>query len=751
MTPARQEFFTARELAEIAATRGIVSFPMTERGVRSYVERDGWNDLSRSLVRWRKGEGRPSREYHWSILPALMQLAITADETRTTLIDAQALEKVAALRQVAAIRAARASSRAHEVEMARGEVLISIEGYAISCGQSRAWGIARFLEAQKLAAARQEARDRIGRGEFLTPPDAAILTQPDLLSDPTRFDLRFARLAVANDRKGAILSRSTIYGWFKARDTGGIAALSPVPPREAEPIPHAFMEFMKFYAMPSKPTIAAAHAEYIQAASARDGIRHEPISLGQATRILRRRLNNIEKHVGREGILTLKSRLAYVQRSTDGMWPTTIYTADGKTFDAEVADPVSRNPMKPEITSILDVATRKCVGFAVSRKENVIAVTEGLRRACISHGIPAIFYTDRGPGYRNKTFDGRDGVDLGGLMARLGITKMHALPYNSQGKGIIERFNAVWNDLARTLPTYLGQEMDKEASSKVHKLTRSEIAQFGSSRILPAWDEFLAMCEATVAAYNDRPHSGLPSFEDPATGQRRSMTPNEAWAAHVADGFEPVPVSAGEADDLFRPYEVRTVRRALVEWNTNSYYHDDLEKYHETRVAVGYDLHQADRVWVREIDEESGLPGSLICVAVFGGNSQRYVPLSFQRAAEEGRVRAQLRRIGKRAEAIQDQLRAPLLEHSPQVVMPDLKAAPEPIPVRTVQEDAPPATAAITSDADLAKLCLADPGQLTQGRAHVLREVMSRRNGRELLRISGVDLDELDALLRSAA
>lgn len=751
MTPARQEFFTARELAEIAATRGIVSFPMTERGVRSYVERDGWNDLSRSLVRWRKGEGRPSREYHWSILPALMQLAITADETRTTLIDAQALEKVAALRQVAAIRAARASSRAHEVEMARGEVLISIEGYAISCGQSRAWGIARFLEAQKLAAARQEARDRIGRGEFLTPPDAAILTQPDLLSDPTRFDLRFARLAVANDRKGAILSRSTIYGWFKARDTGGIAALSPVPPREAEPIPHAFMEFMKFYAMPSKPTIAAAHAEYIQAASARDGIRHEPISLGQATRILRRRLNNIEKHVGREGILTLKSRLAYVQRSTDGMWPTTIYTADGKTFDAEVADPVSRNPMKPEITSILDVATRKCVGFAVSRKENVIAVTEGLRRACISHGIPAIFYTDRGPGYRNKTFDGRDGVDLGGLMARLGITKMHALPYNSQGKGIIERFNAVWNDLARTLPTYLDQEMDKEASSKVHKLTRSEIAQFGSSRILPVWDEFLAMCEATVAAYNDRPHSGLPSFEDPATGQRRSMTPNEAWAAHVADGFEPVPVSAGEADDLFRPYEVRTVRRALVEWNTNSYYHDDLEKYHETRVAVGYDLHQADRVWVREIDEESGLPGSLICVAVFGGNSQRYVPLSFQRAAEEGRVRAQLRRIGKRAEAIQDQLRAPLLEHSPQVVMPDLKAAPEPIPVRTVQEDAPPATAAITSDADLAKLCLADPGQLTQGRAHVLREVMSRRNGRELLRISGVDLDELDALLRSAA
>ncbi len=62
-------------------------------------------------------------------------------------------------------------------------------------------------------------------------------------------------------------------------------------------------------------------------------------------------------------------------------------TADGKTFDAEVEHPVTKRPFKPEITSILDVATRRCVGFSIALKENVISVTEALRNSCCDHGI----------------------------------------------------------------------------------------------------------------------------------------------------------------------------------------------------------------------------------------------------------------------------------------------------------------------------------------------------------------------------
>ena len=353
---------------------------------------------------------------------------------------------------------------------------------------------------------------------------------------------------------------------------------------------------MRYYARPSKPSVALAHREYLKQCS--DPA--QALTLDQVEYVLREKLNNIEKNIGREGILTLRSRLAYIQRSTEDLWPTTIYTADGKTFDAEIADPVTHRAMRPEITSVLDVATRKCVGVAISRKENVIAVTEALRKSISAHGICAIFYTDRGAGYKNKTFDGEATPDaaVGGLMGRLGIAKMHALPYNSQAKGIIERFNAHWNDLAKTLPTYIGADMDKEAGHKIHKTSRREIAQLGRSNALPSWDEFAALVDQWVADYNDSEHRGLPKFQDPETGKWRHMTPNEAWAAHVANGFEPVTVDPGEEDDLFRPYEIRTVRRAQVTWNSNEYFHIDLEPYHGRRVMMGYDLTQADRVWV---------------------------------------------------------------------------------------------------------------------------------------------------------
>lgn len=741
-----QEFFTARELAEVAADRGLSGFPASERGARQHAERAGWNTLPETLVRFRTDRqgGRPSREYHFSLLPDCLRAALEARQMRDHTMSRHVAQAETDRRQVAAIRTAALSPGARATLEARAEILSAIEGFAIAHGNKRAWGIAQFMEAQTAWVARQEIEARREAGQILTAREAANLVAPLQLSAADGFQLDPATLQVANSRrKTALVKRSALYEWFKARDTQGVAALAPEPPKVAEPIPAEFAAFLKFYAVPMKPTAAEAHRQYLLANEGRSDL----LSLTQVRYILKERLNNIEKNVGREGLLTLRSRMAYVTRTTEGMWPTTIYTADGKTFDAEVADPVSNRPMRPEITSVLDVATRKCVGWAASRKENVIAVTEALRRSCASHGICAIFYTDRGAGYKNKTFD----ADAGGLMGRLGITKMHALPYNSQAKGLIERFNHVWNDLARELPSYIGRDMDKEAKQRVHKASRTDIREFGQARLLPSWDDFTAMVEARIAAYNDRPHGGLPRFEDPATGRRRHMSPNEAWDAHVADGFEAVTLDPEEVDDLFRPYEVRTVRRALVEWNRNQYFHLSLEPYHDRKVMVGYDLDQAENVWVREFDEESGQPGALICVATYSGNKARYMPLTQQRAAEEQRVRGQLRRLGKKQEAALDQLNAPLLDMQPSVPLAPVMPAPEPVPAPVAgNSDAGPGRS-INSDAELALICLGDPEELTEGRARLLRDVLSRRNGRELLRISGVDLDQLEDLLKSAA
>lgn len=545
------------------------------------------------------------------------------------------------------------------------------------------------------------------------------------------------------------MKRSAVYEWFKARDERGVAALAPNPPTEAQPVPPEFGTFLKYYAVPSKPSVSDAHLQYMRDQGA------DALSLAQVRRILRDRMNNIEKNVGREGLLTLRSRMSYVTRTTDGMWPTTIYTADGKTFDAEVADPVSRRPMRPEITSILDVATRKCVGYAVSRKENVIAVTEGLRRSCIAHGIPAIFYTDRGAGYKNKTMD----ADVGGLMGRLGITKMHALPYNSQAKGIIERFNHVWNDLAKRMPTYMGRDMDKEARKAIHHETRREIEEFGTARRLPTWQEFIEAVEDTIAAYNDRPHTGLPRYEDPQTGRLRHMTPNEAWESHRADGFEAIMVDPQEEDDLFRPYEERKVQRGLVQWNTNEYFHPALEAWHGEMVVVGYDLHQADKVWVRRFDVTTGQPGALICVAVFAGNAERYVPLTAERKAVEDRNKMAIKRLDRRRRDKEAELDThPLLEHQPTEPASFIDAVPalEPQPVVLAVDNAPdaptqPKRRGFATDEELAAWALEHPDELIPTQIAVLRRCLSRPIARESLRLSGIDTEALRTLLRAVA
>jgi putative transposase len=753
-------WFTAGELAKIAKERGLKSsvFPNSERGVRDRAKEEGWNDLPENLCRDRAAVGG-GREYHLNVLPDIMHTVITGREIRAHQLAAQEKERETARKKVAALPVTSLRFRQRQAMEARGEILLAIDRYiAMKGGWGRRKAIMDFVQAQEEHAERHAALVKVEAGEALTGRERVLLERVSLLVDPDGFGLLEDTLRLANDRAGADfrISMRTVQRWFSDRDAGGITALAPALTKAEEPISEEFSAFLKFYCKPSKLAATEALEDY---KAENPG---STLTIEHVRYTLRHKLNDIEKNVGREGLLTLRSRMAYIQRSTENLFPTTIYIADGKTFDAEVENPFSKKPFKPEITSILDVATRKCVGFSIALKENVISVTEALRNSCCYHGIPAIFYTDRGPGYKNKTFDG----DVNGLMGRLSITKMHALPYNSQAKGIIERFNgSVWNPLARKLPTYLGAEMDKEAAKIAHKATRSDLKEFGSSRLLPSWDDFRTMCEEAIAKYNDRPHDGLPRFRDERTGKYRHYSPNEFWALHVADGFEPVPVDDDLRDDLFRPYEIRVARRGLVEWNTNQYYHAALERYHGEEVMVGYDFAQARYVWVREIDREEGQPGPLICVADFTGNKTDYVPRTFQQAAEEARHKGRVKRNEAKRRDIDAEYIAPyLLEETPIQPMPIIDITPEPVPagpVLVIDNSEIPSAASgaaettrrltFATDEALAAWALENPEKLTANQVGVLRRCLQRQTTIELFRLSGIDVDALRNVIRAAA
>lgn len=459
----------------------------------------------------------------------------------------------------------------------------------------------------------------------------------------------------ANDR-GVGLGRTQIFEWLRARREG-VAALAPKPSRVKTKAPAWLDDFLHAWRKPQKPELAAVYRDWIKTLPADQRPSYAAVRRAMAKK------SHIERNMGREGKLALRARQAYVARDFSDLAPTTIYTADGTTFDAEVAHPIHGRPFKPEITVIVDVATRKAVGWSAGLAESQLTVADALARAC-DHGIPAIFYTDRGPGYRNEAMH----AEVSGLLHRLGVTPMLALPRNAQAKGVVENFQKRWIVVARQFPTFTGAGMDREAKQLAYKTTRREIAFIGASRVLPAWTDFVAAIEAAIVAHNDRPHRALPWTRDTATGSKRHLTPNELWRQKIAAGAEPIVPDAAERDDLFRPYEVRRVRRCMLTLGTNSYFATDLDPFHEQDVMVGYDVRDARQVWIRRIDMHAGerRPGALVCVAQFEGNKTRYVPVSVEQAALEKRAEGRRRRLADKLDRVEAELRpAALLTLSP--------------------------------------------------------------------------------------
>ncbi|MFC3172085.1 Mu transposase C-terminal domain-containing protein [Acinetobacter vivianii] len=270
-------------------------------------------------------------------------------------------------------------------------------------------------------------------------------------------------------------------------------------------------------------------------------------------------------------------------------------------------------------------------------------------------GIPAIFYVDNGSGYKNELLKGR----ANGILSRLNVTVTHALPYNSQAKGIIERSHrTLWVKAAKNLPTYMGKDMDAEAGTKSHKLTRSEIIKFGQAKSLMAWTDFVNYAAGIVEAYNNKPHSSLKRITDPATMKTRHMTPLEAWSVAVDNECPIDRVDNWDIENFFRPTEERKVRRGEIELFSNRYFHRDLEQYHNEIVQVGYDIHCAERVTVRDLD------GRLICVAVWNDNKRDYFPKTVVEKAREQRATGRLRRLAvKQAEAVAELNPQQVIEH----------------------------------------------------------------------------------------
>lgn len=495
-------------------------------------------------------------------------------------------------------------------------------------------------------------QQQIKQGTKKTPAIEQFIADAEAQTLPTEMQNAVSK---ANAKAGAdrTVSRRSVFDWIKAvedAETHKINVMSVLAPKARQSdVPDWAMDLLKLYAQPQKPTLPAVLE--LLPGYLKEGVACP--TYNQAYRFIKEKMGNVEAQRGRMGNRELKNLQPFIRRDTEQLLPTDVYTADGHCFDAEVAHPMHGKPFRPEITAIIDVATRRLVGWSIDLAESGWAVLDAVRMSACECGIPAIFYVDNGSGYKNQMM----GAKGRGVMARLNTEMSHALPYNSQAKGLIERSHqTLWIKAAKNLPSYIGKDMDAEASNKMFKLTRSEIKQIGVSKGLMSWSDFLNYAAQVVNDYNNKPHSSLKRITDPVTLKKRHLSPLEAWNEALEMGAPIDRVEDWDAEDLFRPYEERKVRRGEIELFGNRYFSQELSEYHGDTVLVGYDIHNADQITVRDED------GRLICYAKWNANKRAYFPQTKVEQARQRRADGRLRRLAVK----QDEVR---LEANPQLVI----------------------------------------------------------------------------------
>ncbi|MCY1208174.1 Integrase core domain protein [compost metagenome] len=581
-----RKWFTAQELA------GLPGMPGTDRNVRLMAERRGWEGQRRL--------GTKAIEYAFAVLPPETQAALLVGAGQAEpLLDLGKSQKTA---QRDVISASRLSDDQREVMLAR---------------------LAFVREVERMSAVVSQQR--------------AIMTLVGLARDGQLSPYLSERVVRANDRKTAdrSLSERTLKRWLSDYRSQGEVGLAPGRRRADMGVPDWAPDFLRCYQRPTKPSVESAYSEY---AAKSTGDRP---SIHQVRRFLAK-LSPEAREQGRMSAQELKALQPFKRRATDKMMPGDVYTADGHKFDAEVINPRTGKPYRPETTTVLDVHTRRALGYSISEAESTVGVLDALRDAIQRGGMFAVFYVDNGSGFANDTV--REVVD------RLGGTMTHALPYNSQARGLMERAHqSIWVNAAKKLPSYIGADMDKHAGTAVHRISRKQLREAGKTPLIPTFAEFIAGVEYELEQYNNRPHRGLAKVRDPQTGKMRHMSPNEAWQAAIDSGWEPMLAPAELVQDLMRPQVIRPTRRGEVTWAGQRYFLESLRDFHQEEVRVAYDVRDASRVWVRT------LAGELLGEALLDGNASDYMPKTMLEQARERREQGQMKRAIDKLETLTGQ------------------------------------------------------------------------------------------------
>ncbi len=618
-----KSYYTAKEIADMR----LKSLPTFHRNVRTTAEKENW------VSRKRSGRGG-GLEYAFDSLPADAQAEIKAKAYKA-LMPKQSTKAQRDIAVIANRSIDTLDSDQRATADARLRMTLLVDQYEVSAGNRTA--------AIKLVS--EMSRD------LALPVD-----------ESTDYNTVCAT-ALAKTRGKAGVGVRRLHQWCLDAakcETPTERLLALAPQKQGQPvIKPTRMEWLPDFMAVYRNTNGVGMAEAYRTFALSYGAKHGADAVPHYDAV-RRALDKMPKFIREAGRLTgakMKALKTYQKRDWSTLVNNDVWTGDGHSLKMKVRHYEHGQPTTPEVTLIMDTASRYIVGWSLAYSESHIAVGDALRHAMINHGIPAIYYSDNGGGQKNKVFD----TDLYGIFARLGVHHETGIPGNPQGRGIIERvMKTLAHRIARQFETYHGPNVDSDTHRRISTATASLAKAEAEGREvltpkqkwakgkLPDWNQLLDVIEAAVHWYNtEHKHSAIGNVT-PAAMRQHIM--NQMDAADI------IPLTEVEARDMFRPHATRVVQRAWLTVYNNEYWHKALEVWDGKSVVAYLDQHDASSIIVRDED------GNYICDAILDGNKKAAFSETVVERSKRQRTERRIKKLDEERAKAEAELR-PTIEY----------------------------------------------------------------------------------------
>lgn len=408
--------------------------------------------------------------------------------------------------------------------------------------------------------------------------------------------------------------------------------------------------FLPFYQKRQNPSISKAYREYQ---------RHQeslalPVLTEKQIRYHLAKLPLFIREKNRRTGSEMKALRTFVRRDWSVLEANSCWVGDGHLLKCKIRNPKNGNPVRPEITLIMDTYSRLVVGYSLSYAENAMGVAEALYRGFCSYGLPAMYYSDNGPGQSNKLLDSYQGV-----FSSLDIKHTTSIPGNPEARGNIERLmRSLAKEIAEEMPTYFNKDTDHDTTRKMlYSLNSATKAEKGNRQltklqeqaltILPTHFDLIDAIERKVEEYNSKPHSSLDG-----------KTPKELYFNSIEQvkekGFY-FEATVEELTAALNVSEIRKVNRAWLTVQKANYWHEDLMLFNGQEVICSISLFNQEQIKVYDLNNK------FICTAQRDGNTTpAFNPamvdnLSKKRKTKREQLTEKMAALEKAAKQIQQQ------------------------------------------------------------------------------------------------